>query len=77
MWEQNIDLQKKFNLIVEERNKLSARVKELEDINFKDKLFEHDSHDIIAQSPYVDLADSECSFKTALSYIHVDVRTSS
>ncbi|KAJ9551623.1 hypothetical protein OSB04_015668 [Centaurea solstitialis] len=67
------NLKKKLDEIVEEKNILSAMVKDLEDIVFKVNLNEPKSPDVIVQSPYVDYADSVCSFKTAPSYLHVDV----
>ncbi|KAJ9566957.1 hypothetical protein OSB04_002923 [Centaurea solstitialis] len=48
-------------------------VKDLEDIVFKVNLNEPKSPDVIVQSPYVDYADSVCSFKTAPSSLHADV----
>ncbi|KAJ9544766.1 hypothetical protein OSB04_024473 [Centaurea solstitialis] len=66
-------LKKKLDETVEEKNFLSAMVKDLEDIVFKVNLNEPKSPDVIVQSPYVDYADSECSFKTAPSSIHADV----
>ncbi|KAJ9547043.1 hypothetical protein OSB04_019586 [Centaurea solstitialis] len=67
------NLKKKLNETVEEKNLLSAMVKDLEDIVFKVNLNEPKSPDVIVQSPYVDYADSVCSFKTAPSSLHADV----
>ncbi|KAJ9545106.1 hypothetical protein OSB04_024813 [Centaurea solstitialis] len=67
------NLKKKLDETVEEKNLLSAMVKDLEDIVFKVNLNEPKSPDIIVQSPYVDYADSVCSFKTAPSSLHADV----
>ena len=63
------DLQKKFN-VLDERNKLSDKVKGLEDIRFNVNMFEQGSPDTINQSPYAGSTDFECSFKTASSSIH-------
>src|SRR5581483_6805039 len=75
MKEQNMksDLQKKFDETVEEKKVLSAMVKDLEDIVFKVNLNEQKSPDVIVQSPFVDYADSMCSFKTAATSPHADV----
>ncbi|KAJ9556491.1 hypothetical protein OSB04_011105 [Centaurea solstitialis] len=67
------NLKKKLDETVEEKNLLSAMVKDLEDIVFKVNLNEPKSPDVIVQSPYVDYADSVCSFKTAPSSLHADV----
>ncbi|KAJ9535341.1 hypothetical protein OSB04_un001548 [Centaurea solstitialis] len=67
------NLKKKLDETVEEKNLLSAMVKDLEDIVFKVNLNEQKSPDVILQSPYVDYADSVCSFKTATSSLHADV----
>ncbi|KAJ9542990.1 hypothetical protein OSB04_029496 [Centaurea solstitialis] len=67
------NLKKKFDETVEEKNLLSAMVKDLEDIVFRVNLNEPKSPDVIVQSPYVDYADSVCSFKTAPSSLHADV----
>ncbi|KAJ9536485.1 LOW QUALITY PROTEIN: hypothetical protein OSB04_un000322 [Centaurea solstitialis] len=67
------NLKKKLDETVEEKNILSAMVKNLEDIVFKVNLNEPKSPDVIVQSPYVDYADSVCSFKTAPSSLHADV----
>ncbi|KAJ9566629.1 hypothetical protein OSB04_002595 [Centaurea solstitialis] len=67
------NLKKKLDETVEEKNILSAMVKDLEDIVFKVNLNEPKSPDVIVQSPYVDYADSVCSFKTAPSSLHADV----
>ncbi|KAI3707485.1 hypothetical protein L6452_26055 [Arctium lappa] len=69
MKEQNAksELHKKFDLIEKERNSLSSKIKELEDIVFKVKLTEHKTPESIAQSPRDDQTDSDCSLKTALS----------
>ncbi|KAI3669340.1 hypothetical protein L6452_40573 [Arctium lappa] len=61
------ELHKKFDLIEKERNSLSSKIKELEDIVFKVKLTEHKTPESIAQSPRDDLADSNRSLKTASS----------
>ncbi|KAJ9544926.1 hypothetical protein OSB04_024633 [Centaurea solstitialis] len=67
------NLKKKLDETVVEKNLLSAMVKDLEDIVFKVNLNEPKSPDVIVQSPYVDYADSVCSFKTAPSSLHADV----
>ncbi|KAJ9547212.1 LOW QUALITY PROTEIN: hypothetical protein OSB04_019755 [Centaurea solstitialis] len=67
------NLKKKLDETVEEKNLISAMVKDLEDIVFKVNLNEPKSPDVIVQSLYVDYADSVCSFKTAPSSLHVDV----
>ncbi|KAJ9544446.1 hypothetical protein OSB04_024153 [Centaurea solstitialis] len=67
------NLKRKLDETVEEKNILSAMVKDLEDIVFKVNLNEPKSPDVIVQSPYVDYADSVCSFKTAPSSLRVDV----
>ncbi|KAI3681022.1 hypothetical protein L6452_35803 [Arctium lappa] len=61
------ELHKKFDLIEKERNNLSSKIKELEEIVFKVKLTEHKTPESIAQSPKDDLADSNSSSKTASS----------
>ena len=66
------DLMKKLDSTVEERSKLLAKVKELEDIVFKVKLCERNDPYIIVQSPYVDLM-SVCSFKTIIGSVNADV----
>ncbi|KAJ9545009.1 hypothetical protein OSB04_024716 [Centaurea solstitialis] len=71
------NLKKKLDETVEEKNLLSAMVKDLEDIVFKVNLNEPKSPDVIVQSPYVDYADSMCSFKTAPSSLHADVSSTS
>ncbi|KAI3681292.1 hypothetical protein L6452_36082 [Arctium lappa] len=53
--------------MTKERNSLSTKIKELEEIMFKVKLTEQKMSKSIIQSPRDDLADSECSFKTASS----------
>ncbi|KAJ9552914.1 LOW QUALITY PROTEIN: hypothetical protein OSB04_016959 [Centaurea solstitialis] len=67
------NLKKKLDETVAEKNLLSAMVKDFEDIVFKVNLNEPKSPDVIVQSPYVDYADSVCSFKTAPSSLHADV----
>ncbi|KAJ9536646.1 hypothetical protein OSB04_un000195 [Centaurea solstitialis] len=67
------DQQQKLVDLVEERNKLSAKVKELEEIVFKVNLTEQRSPDVILQSTYHDDTNSVCSFKTAHDSFHVDV----
>ncbi|KAJ9561537.1 hypothetical protein OSB04_006697 [Centaurea solstitialis] len=67
------DQQQKLVDLVEERNKLSAKVKELEEIVFKVNLTEQRSPDVILQSSYHDDTNSVCSFKTAHDSFHVDV----
>ncbi|KAJ9556368.1 LOW QUALITY PROTEIN: hypothetical protein OSB04_010982 [Centaurea solstitialis] len=67
------NLKKKLDETVEKKNLLSAMVKDLKDIVFKVNLNEQKSPDVIVQSPYVDYADSVCSFKTATSSLHADV----
>ncbi|KAI3684952.1 hypothetical protein L6452_34181 [Arctium lappa] len=67
------ELHKKFDLIAKERNCLSTKIKELEEIMFKVKLTGHKTPKSIAQSPRDDLAVSECSFKSATSSIFPDV----
>ncbi|KAI3770393.1 hypothetical protein L6452_01524 [Arctium lappa] len=61
------ELHKKFDLIEKERNSLSSKIKELEEIVFKVKLTEHNTPESIAQSPKDDLADSNSSSKTTSS----------
>ncbi|KAI3707058.1 hypothetical protein L6452_25246 [Arctium lappa] len=61
------ELHKKFDLIEKERNSLSSKIKELEEIVFKVKLTEHKTPESIAQSPKDDLVDSNSSSKTASS----------
>ncbi|KAJ9557248.1 hypothetical protein OSB04_011862 [Centaurea solstitialis] len=67
------DQQQKLDDLLEERNKLSAKVKELEEIVFKVNLTEQRSPDVILQSSYNDDTNSVCSFKTAHDFFHVDV----
>ena len=67
------DLQKKFDLSVKERNKFSAKVKELEEIIFKVKLSSRWSPITTLLSLCDDLADSECSFKAATSSLRGDI----
>ncbi|KAI3746307.1 hypothetical protein L6452_08734 [Arctium lappa] len=61
------ELHKKFDILSMERNCLTSKIKELEEIMFKVKLTEHKTPESIAQSPRDDQAGSECSFKTASS----------
>ncbi|KAJ9566198.1 hypothetical protein OSB04_002164 [Centaurea solstitialis] len=67
------DQQQKLDDLLGERNKLSAKVKELEEIVFKVNLTEQRSPDVILQSSYHDDTNSVCSFKTAHDFFHVDV----
>ena len=67
------DLQKRLHKAIGERNNFSAKVREHEDVLFKIKLCERKTPDIIQQLTYDESADSECSFKTAFSFVHTNV----
>ncbi|KAI3667041.1 hypothetical protein L6452_42083 [Arctium lappa] len=61
------DLQVKFDTIIEEKNLLSKKIKDLEVANVE--LSEKISVDVIHQSPLDKSTESVCSFKTASSFI--------
>ncbi|KAI3735552.1 hypothetical protein L6452_15058 [Arctium lappa] len=61
------ELHKKFDILSNERNCLTSKIKELEEIMFTVKLTEHKTPESIGQSPRDDQAGSECSFKTTSS----------
>ncbi|KAI3729938.1 hypothetical protein L6452_18611 [Arctium lappa] len=68
--EQRKNVEKDFEegrKVFEERNNLSSKIKEIEEIMFKVNVTEQKTPESIVQSPRDDLAESECSFKTASS----------
>ncbi|KAI3707585.1 hypothetical protein L6452_26211 [Arctium lappa] len=67
------EFQKKIDLLTKERNSLSSKIIELEEIVFKVNLTEQKTLDSIVQSPRDDSDDSECSFKTTSSSYHIHV----
>ncbi|KAI3681241.1 hypothetical protein L6452_36030 [Arctium lappa] len=77
MKEQNMksDFQKKIDLLMKERNSLSSKIIELEEIISKVILTEQKTLNSIVQTPRDDSADSECSFKAASSSYQTTVST--
>ncbi|KAI3692288.1 hypothetical protein L6452_32102 [Arctium lappa] len=77
MKEQNMksEFQKKIDQLTKERNSLSSKIKELEEIFSKVVLTEHKTPDSILQTPRDDSVDSECSIKTSSSSHHKTVST--